>query len=96
LNKEIQAKLEKDNKGLKEEIESLKNHVAINMRKIEGSQEQWVIRLNSLSVANLNNLLTTQGWPKKGTKGQKAVVLSRLHPTVLQNFMDEQTSQSRP
>jgi hypothetical protein len=96
MNTEIQAKIVKSNKELKEEIESLKKNVTIGMRKIEGSQEQWIIKLTSLTVANLNNLLTTHGLPKKGTKAQKAVILSRLHPTVLQNFMDEQVSQSRP
>ena len=97
-NKETQAKIDKANKENMERFEKFEKHVGINMKKIPGSQEQWILTLNSssVSVANLNTLLTTHGLPKKGTKGQKALILSRLHPTVLQNFMDEQISQSRP
>ena len=81
----LAQKIDKANKENKERFENLEKQVGINMKKISGSQEQWIWTLNSssVSVANLNTLLTTHGLPKKGTKGQKAVILSRLHPTCL-------------
>ena len=89
MNKEVQATVEQSSKKLEERMQSLEDKVGMNTRKIEESQEQWIIKLTSLTVANLNNLLTTHRLPTKGTKTQKAVILSRLDPTVLQKFMDE-------
>ena len=95
--KKLQTSLDETSVQLVQKIDDLARSVAVGTRKIEGSQEQWIINLGtSLTVPNMNTLLTRHGLQTKGTKHQKAVTLSRLDPVLLQEFMDELASEGQP
>ena len=88
-------KIDDKSQDLSQQVENLGNRLTRQTRPLEAGQDQWIIKLSSLTVANLNDLLGRHGLQTKGTKVYKAVRLSSLDPEVLQAFMEELVNPDR-
>ena len=82
--------------AMHEKLEQLGEKITKETVPLEKRQEEWIVKLTPLTVANLNTMLTKQGMPTKGNKTLKVLALSKLDPHTLDNFMQGLSDEIQP